>query len=168
MTIIVCPLHLLDEQVARERPARVISLLSPEALFPETPAEVTRLKLELHDIPEAREGLTPPDRAMVAALLEFGTAWREPGPMIVHCWAGISRSTAAALILACALDPARDEQAAADALRAASPTATPNALMIALADDLLGRQGRLIRAAASIGPGELAMWGEPFRIRARG
>ena len=102
------------------------------------------------------------------SLLEFGTAWREPGPMIVHCWAGISRSTAAALILACALDPARDEQAAADALRAASPTATPNALMIALADDLLGRQGRLIRAAASIGPGELAMWGEPFRIRARG
>lgn len=87
--------------------------------------------------------------------------------MVIHCRAGVSRSTAAALILACALYPARDPHEAAQTLRAASPIATPNPLMIALADDHLNRQGRLIQAAAAIGRGAEAPWGEPFRLRVR-
>lgn len=167
MTIIVCPLHELDALIERERPARIISLLSPEQAPPVTPSGTPRLLLQLHDIAEPREGLIPPGPAAIDALITFGRSWTEPGPMAVHCFAGISRSTATALIIACALDPDRDEHEAAQALRAASPTATPNPLMIALADARLGRQGRLAKAAAAIGRGAEAWAGEPFRYPVR-
>jgi predicted protein tyrosine phosphatase len=171
VTLIVCPLHDLDALVVRETPARIVSLLSPDppppGARPDAPSGTPRLLLQFHDIAEPRKGLVPPDLAAIDALLAFGAAWTEPGPMAVHCWAGISRSTAAALILACTLDPGRDERAAAEALRAASPTATPNRLMIALADARLGRHGRLVGAAAAIGRGAEAMCGEPFRYPVR-
>ncbi len=66
---------------------------------------------------------------------------------------GISRSTASAFILACARTPAGKEAAVSYALRAASPCATPNRLMVALADDVLGRKGRLVQAIRAIGRG---------------
>src|ERR1700728_4144533 len=109
MTLIVCSLHEVEAELARSRPARLISLLAPDQIEPDTPAGLPRLTLRFHDIAEPSAGLVAPSRAMVAALLAFGAAWTEPGPLLVHCWMGISRSTAAALALACAADPARDE-----------------------------------------------------------
>ncbi len=167
MTLIVSPLEQLKGQMYRAPPARIVSLLAPGQTPPKLPP-VPRLALAFHDIDAPRRGLTPPDRVMVEALLEFAADWREPGPMLIHCWMGISRSPAAALILACALRPERSEMDAAEALRAASPTATPNPLMIALADDLLGRQGRLVAAAAAIGRGADASTGGAFRLAVRG
>jgi predicted protein tyrosine phosphatase len=82
----------------------------------------------------------------------------------VHCYAGVSRSTAAALITTCALDPTRDEQAVADLIRARSPTATPNLRLVAVADALLKRQGRMVAAAERIGRGADCYEGVPFRI----
>ncbi len=87
--------------------------------------------------------------------------------MLVHCWMAISRSTAAAVSLACAADAARSEIDIALALRTASPTATPNPRIIAEADGLLARGGRLVAAAASIGRGAPAMAGTPFRLQVR-
>jgi predicted protein tyrosine phosphatase len=167
MTLIVSPLQSVAAQLARSRPARVVSLLSPEQAAPDIAPGLPRLALHFHDIAAPRRGLTPPDRAMVERLLAFAAAWSEPAPMLVHCWMGVSRSTAAALVLACALDPARDEQEAASALRRASPTATPNPLMVALADDILGRDGRLKAAADRIGRGQDADGGHPFAFPAR-
>ena len=167
MTIIVCPLSEVARELEYSRPARMVSLLAPDQDAPRAPAELPRLTLRFHDISEPRDGLVAPSRAMVAELLEFAAAWREPDPLLVHCWMGISRSTAAALILACAVDPAQDEVQIALALRKASPSATPNRLIVALADDLLGRQGRLIAAAARIGRGEDAFQGRTFRLSAR-
>ena len=86
-------------------------------------------------------------------------------PLVLHCWAGISRSTAAAYIAACALAPDRDEAALALVLREASPSATPNARFIALADDILGRQGRMVDAIRAIGRGAEAMEGTPFMLQ---
>jgi predicted protein tyrosine phosphatase len=83
---------------------------------------------------------------------------------VVHCFAGISRSTAGAFVTACALSPHRDELAIARALRTASPTATPNRRIIALADRMLGRNGRMIMAIEEIGPGMAAYASEPFRL----
>jgi predicted protein tyrosine phosphatase len=166
LTLIVCPLQAVSGTVRRSRPARLISLLAPEQAAPAS-FGLPHLILRFHDIGEPRPGLVAPDRAMITDLLSFGAAWREPAPLLAHCWMGISRSTAAALILACALDPARDEGEAAQALRRASPTATPNPRMVALADDLLGRRGRLSAAAASIGRGAEASCGQPFELKAR-
>jgi predicted protein tyrosine phosphatase len=82
----------------------------------------------------------------------------------VHCWAGISRSTAGAFITACALNPQRDEMKLARAIRDASPTATPNARLIALADRILDRNGRMVAAIEAIGRGIACHEGTPFRI----
>ncbi len=84
--------------------------------------------------------------------------------MVIHCWAGISRSTAAAFISVCALRPERNEATVAKALREASPSATPNARLVAVADAMLGRKGRMIEAIAAIGRGADAYEGTPFRL----
>ncbi|HEX4181087.1 MAG TPA: hypothetical protein VHY32_09880 [Caulobacteraceae bacterium] len=167
MTLIVCPLRDVALEMTRSKPARLISLLGPEQEAPRTPPGVSRLTLRFHDIPEPRLGLIAPDRIMIADLLAFGAAWSEPAPLLVHCWMGVSRSPAAALVLACAADPSRDEGDIALALRRVSPCATPNPLVVALADDLLGREGRLVAAAASIGRGAETSRGETFRLAAR-
>ncbi len=65
-------------------------------------------------------------------------------------------------IAACALAPERDEGTIADALRAASPSATPNRLFVEIADRLLGRDGRMVAAIARIGRGADAFEGTPF------
>jgi predicted protein tyrosine phosphatase len=166
MTLIVCALDRLQGQVLRTPPARIITLLAPGQAAPDLPP-VPRLCLAFHDIDAPRPGLVAPGPPMVQSLLDFAGDWRESGPLLAHCWMGISRSTAAALILACALRPDRSEADAALALRAASPAATPNPLMIAIADDLLGRQGRLIAAAESIGRGAEAETGGVFRLQVR-
>ena len=52
----------------------------------------------------------------------------------------------------------------AAALRRASPYATPNARLVALADDLLARRGRMVDAVLSIGRGAETYEGEPFML----
>ena len=84
--------------------------------------------------------------------------------MLIHCYAGVSRSTAAAYIAACRLSPHRDEHEVARALRAASPTATPNLRFVALADERLGRGGRMVAAVAAIGRGRECLEGVPFTL----
>ena len=79
--------------------------------------------------------------------------------MVIHCWAGISRSTAAALISLCALNPRCAEHLIARRLREASPTAYPNRLMIRLADAALGRKGRMVAAVEAIGRGVVGQRG---------
>ena len=87
-----------------------------------------------------------------------------PARVVIHCFAGISRSTAGAYVAACALNPARDEMTIARALRRASATATPNTRIVSLADRMLGRDGRMVAAIGSIGHGVMAYEGDPFRL----
>lgn len=163
MKIIVCPLHDAAAIRRLRRPARVISLLSPSAQGL-SDLDDTCLELRFHDIATEREGLTPPCEEHVLRLLAFGDARTSPAPVLVHCWAGVSRSPAAAYILACAAAGQGSEYALATALRTAAPYATPNARMIALADGLLGRDGRMVDAIAGIGRGADTMWGSAFQI----
>lgn len=161
MRLAVCPLSRLDAHLAAHRPSHVVSLLSPSAQPPEIGAG-ERLHLAFHDIAEPREGLVAPDAAMIADLLAFADAWDGARPLLLHCYAGVSRSTAAAFILACRLAPHSDEADLAKALRSLSPSATPNPLMVALADAALERQGRMIAAIRAIGRGTEAFEGEAF------
>ncbi|WP_250130390.1 tyrosine phosphatase family protein, partial [Escherichia coli] len=79
----------------------------------------------------------------VLKLIEFAHEWDQTAPLLIHCWMGVSRSPAAAVIAALSLYPDQDETELALRLRAASPYATPNARIIAIGDRLLGRKGRL-------------------------
>lgn len=161
MAIVVSPLSRAPGLIQARKPDRVVSLLDPHTPFPVAPGydDARHLKLALHDIVSAQPGLQAPDRASVARLIEFVAAWDQDGPLLIHCWAGVSRSTAAAFITACLHNPGGDEEEIAWRLRRASPTAHPNPRIVALGDDLLGRGGRMKRAAAAIGPGRPA-WHE--------
>jgi predicted protein tyrosine phosphatase len=66
------------------------------------------------------------------------------GRVLIHCEAGVSRSSAAALIMyACWLGPGREREAM-DRVLAQRPVAVPNRRMVELADRLLDRGGRLL------------------------
>jgi predicted protein tyrosine phosphatase len=82
---------------------------------------------------------------------------------VIHCWAGISRSSAAAYVLACDRNPGFELEIAGE-LRHRAPSVTPNSLMVRLADDLLGRNGRMVQAIERIGRGADAFEGQPYRL----
>src|SRR4051812_8528115 len=102
--IIVTPLSAVETAVRGHSPSHLVTLLSPEHMVdvhPEFGAE-HHLRLGVQDIVDAAAGDAPPAARHILQLLEFGRDWNAgPAPMLVHCWAGISRSTAAAYILAC-------------------------------------------------------------------
>ena len=104
----------------------------------------------------------------VASLIDFVERWDQTRPMVVHCYAGISRSTAAAFIALCVARPERDEREIAQALRQRLAVATPNARLVAIADRLLGREGRMVAAIEEIGRGETAMENVPFMLDLEG
>ena len=135
------------------------SIERPVAIVPEN-----HLWLRLHDISAPLDGYIVPGEQHVADLLNFVRGWDRRAPLVMHCYAGISRSTASAFASVCALSPHRDERSIAQALRLASPTATPNIRIVSLADRLLGRDGRMTSAIETIGRGILASEAEPFRL----
>jgi len=125
------------------------------------------LRVDINDINEPQDGFVHPQDIHVAEVLKFARAWNHRSPMIIHCFAGISRSTASAYASLCALNPDVPEDLIARRLRRASPTATPNKLIISIADDMLGRQGRMVDAIASIGMGQPASEAVPFFLTSR-
>jgi predicted protein tyrosine phosphatase len=167
MRLVGCALADLDREVVRHRPAGVVTLLSPSQAAPPLPSDTARLVLSFHDIAEPAAGLTAPTSAMVADLLSFAASFPAGATLLLHCWMGISRSPAAAFILACASAPAGAEAEIAAALRHAAPSATPNALLVSLADDRLARGGAMRAAIAAIGRGAEAASGDPFKLDAR-
>lgn len=165
----VSSLSRLHDTVAAADASHVVTLINVNTQVPTPPgvAPEKHLFIGVSDIVEPLEGHVTPGQEHVVRLLDFVTRWDQERPMVIHCWAGVSRSTAAAFITACRLRPDLDEDDLAQVIRAASPTATPNARLVAIADELLGRSGRMIRAIASIGRGADAFEGRPFSLRIR-
>jgi predicted protein tyrosine phosphatase len=170
MKLLVGPLDQVTRLCAEHRPSHLVSWLSPVDAPPELEpglAPERRLLLSSHDICEPQEGLVLPCREHVLELFAFADAWTGAEPMLVHCWAAVSRSTAAAFAVACRKRPDLPEIELARRLRALSPEATPNALIVQLADELLGRGGRMSAAAQAIGRGAEAPLGRPFMLTVR-
>ena len=145
----VCSLARLNGTVEDTGARHVVSLLGDEANI-ERPRRPSCRKITcgcgctiFH---EPLDGYIVPGEAHVANLLSFVRRWDRRAPLVVHCYMGISRSTASAFATVCALNPHRAEESIARALRAASPTATPNIRIVSLADRLLGRGGRMVAA----------------------
>lgn len=166
----VCPLSRLSETIRASGASHVVSLMTPPGTVPRPPgiAPERHLFIGMSDIAEATDGHVLPGHEHVEALLDFIGGWDRRQPLVIHCWAGISRSTAAAYIGVCALDPSRSEESAAKALRRASPMATPNRRLVALADEILGRNGRMVEAITAIGRGAEAFEGVPFSLALQG
>jgi predicted protein tyrosine phosphatase len=162
----VCSLARLYTTVDETGARHIVTLLRlidrverPRHISPEN-----HLVLPMDDITAPMDGYTAPAEEHVERLIDFVGKWDRAAPMVVHCYAGISRSTAGAYVAACALNPARDEQQIAWEIRRASRTAYPNPRIVSIADRLLKRNGRMVRAIETIGAGHFAEEGVPFQL----
>lgn len=165
-TLHVSSLSKLNETVAAVGASHVVTLINAATVVERPPgiAAERHLLIAMSDIVAEMDGHVIPAGEHVERFLGFVRDWDRQHPIVVHCWAGISRSTAGAYIAVCALRPNRDEGEIADRLRVASPSATPNARLVALADEILGRGGRMSAAIERIGRGADAFEGKPFRF----
>jgi predicted protein tyrosine phosphatase len=162
MKLVVCSLRAAPEMVVAHNASHAISLLSPESEWPEFEG-LSHLRLALNDIAMITPGLTALGESDAERLLSFIRKWDRKRPMLIHCWAGISRSTAAAYSAMCALRD-ESEMALAEELRELSPSATPNRMLVSHVDKLLGRDGRMVKAIESIGRGADAYEGLAFEV----
>lgn len=168
--IVVSPLSRIAEMAVRHKARDMISLIAKEQAFhrPGVIAPDRHLTLSMNDIAfKGTGGLVAPDETHVRAIIEFAASWRQETPLLIHCWMGVSRSPAAALIAALSIAPDQGEEGLARRLRAASPFATPNARLIEIGDTLLNRGGRLIAAVKAIGRGADADGNAPFLLAIR-
>jgi predicted protein tyrosine phosphatase len=137
--------------------SHVLSILDPAWPVPDAFGAYgghERLELRFHDVIEDFPGTLPPQEGDVARLLAFGRDLVAEPPegahLLVHCHAGISRSTAAMTLI---LAQARPDLPARDILREVlrvRPKAWPNLRIIEMGDAMLARNGEVVAAAAEI------------------
>ena len=169
MVILVSPLSLARRLVTSRAPERIVSLLDPDAAFPEFGSDYAgrHLRLRLHDVHVVTESQVAATRKHIEDLLAFLAQWQRGAPLLIHCRAGMGRSPAAAFIAACFYNPGVDELEVASELRRLSPTSRPNESLVGLADAALARTGRMTAAIADTGRG--LPWpavdeGSPFEL----
>jgi len=153
--------------VDRYKPVRIISTLAAEQV-PATPSYMppeNHLALSFNDISTPISGMKAVMPHDIERLINFTNDWKENEPILIHCWMGISRSTATAFSLCNYFHSEISEMDWAKLLRQASPSATPNSRIVSLMDAAMNREGRLIKAAKSIGRGEYASLGNMFTLK---
>jgi len=162
----VCSLAALPETVRLTGASHVLTVMAnvDQVLRPASVLPANHMKIAFDDITEPMDGFVAPNAEHVERVLSFVRGWDRSAPLVIHCYAGVSRSTASAFAAACALNPHRDEMVIARQIRSASPIANPNRLLVSLADKALGRDGRMLRALDDIGPASMMVEGKPFRV----
>ena len=152
-----CPVICRVDELGQFRHAgfsHVVSILDPDSAVPEIFEAFERherLDLRFHDIIDEQPDMIVPNRHHIERLLRFGRAMIASSAqvkLLVHCQAGVSRSTAAALLLLAAAQPGQPESAMAR-LRSIAPNAWPNLRVIELGDALLDLRGQLVAAVRS-------------------
>jgi predicted protein tyrosine phosphatase len=136
----------------------VLSILDPEWPVPNafgSFGEHKRLELRFHDVIEETHGMIAPREAHVLQLLQFGRDLRAEPPssgahLLVHCHAGVSRSTAAMILMVAQGRPDVAASVVAQEVFRGRQKAWPNLLMMEMGDRLLGRGGELVEAAKEI------------------
>ena len=162
----VCSLAALPETVKATGASHILTVMAnvEQVQRPVSVLEANHLRVSMDDITEHMDGFMAPSDTHIEKVLTFVRGWDRRAPMVVHCYAGISRSTASAFAAACMLNPHRDEIEIARQIRARSPIASPNRLIVSLADKALGREGRMLSALDEMGPGSMIVEGKPFRL----
>ena len=175
----ICGLEELEQHSSRGV-SHVLSILDPawpepEAFWSYDPHH--RTTLHFHDIIDPRPGMVLPERGHVEAILDFGrslqrgAAQGQGGHLLIHCHMGISRSTAAMATILAQASPEEDEDRIFAHLAEIRPQTWPNSVMIAYADELLGRNGRFMAALRRLYARQLAAKperAEPLRRGGRG
>jgi predicted protein tyrosine phosphatase len=158
LRITVCGLEELAGPRALDA-THVLSILDPGWPEPEALRAFDvhrRLRLHFHDVIEPTPGWIAPERWDVELLLAFGRDLGTNPPegaeelsqlhLLVHCHAGVSRSTAAAILLLAQHEPGQPAEHAILEVVRQRPRAWPNLRMIEFGDALLGRDGEIVAA----------------------
>jgi predicted protein tyrosine phosphatase len=137
--------------------SHVLSILDPDTPIPEafgTYGEHEKLELRFDDVIEAAPGQQPPEPAHVERLLAFGRSLMvEPPPtahLLIHCHAGISRSTAAMVLVLAQAMPDQLAGAIVARVHEIREKAWPNLRMIEYGDAMLRRHGTLVAATSAL------------------
>jgi predicted protein tyrosine phosphatase len=154
MRITICGIPELGEHCAAGV-THVLSILDPgwpdPVAFLEFPPH-RREALRFHDVIEPVSPITVlPSAEHVAQLLEFGREAIASGAdahLLIHCHAGISRSTASAALLLAQADPARVAADIFAEIARLRPRAWPNLLLLEHGEAALGREGEFTAAVA--------------------
>jgi predicted protein tyrosine phosphatase len=130
----------------------VLSILDPGWPEPEAFGAFDphrRLELRFHDVIDASPGALVPQTLDVEQLLTFGRDLTKArgSHLLVHCHAGISRSTAAATLILAQTRPDRSAEEALQVVVRQRPRAWPNLRILELGDALLERRGEVVDAA---------------------
>ena len=132
--------------------SHVLSILDPAypeptafASFPEHVRVTLRFDDIIADVP-TMQAPTVEDMRQILALGE-SMAGDSVRHLLVHCHAGVSRSTAAVAVLLSQVNPDLDAEIF-DHIYTIRQKSWPNSLMVRLGDSLLGRDGRLVGAMA--------------------
>lgn len=155
----------IADTIRRHQPSHMLTLMdehveTPPAILPER-----HFRIRVNDIVEPAEGAIAPSVGHIEDVLTFARTWTREAPFLIHCWAGISRSTAATYILLCDIRGPGHEAAIARELREQAPHAQPNRLMIRHADQILGREGRMIAAVEAMGEARIVWDAEVVEMR---
>ncbi len=112
--------------------------------------EIDHELIRFDDVVGEYPGFEACTQAHIVKVLEFGErVHAQPkGHVLVHCHAGISRSTAAAAILMAQHAPGQEE-AAFLKLLGMRKHGWPNTRMVEFADELLQREGAMLRGLAA-------------------
>jgi predicted protein tyrosine phosphatase len=155
----------LDELAGRCVPGvtHVLSILDPGWPEPDPIRNFDlnrRLKLNFHDVIEPEPGWIVPERWDVELLLAFGRNLREISDgtgaeptephLLVHCHAGVSRSTAAAILVLAQHEPARSAHDVVGEVIRLRPRAWPNLRIVEIGDALLGRDGEIVASVLAL------------------
>lgn len=151
--VIVSSLASADGAYDKYRPSRVISMVSEEDSVPNFDGLAADRHLRLYV--ERESCAQSIDKAARERALEIIRFLGEAAPgedILVHCSRGVSRSTAAAFIILCRAGQPGDESKLARLLRRAAPFADPCPLLVSYADEILGRDGRMVEAIEDLPP----------------
>ena len=154
--ITICGIHELPDH--REIGiSHVLSILDPDWPVPDafgSFGEHERLELRFHDVIEQVPDMIPPQEKHVAQLLAFGrNLMAEPAPgahLLVHCHAGVSRSTASMILIVAQAQSQLAASVTAQEVLRIRPQAWPNLRIIEMGDAMLGRGGEVIEAVREI------------------
>ena len=106
--------------------------------------EPKQLILQFEDINKPMDDYIIPQMCHIKRALEFADKI-EDGSLLIHCHAGISRSSAIALaVIAKRLGPGKEEEAV-NTLEHINPNCRPNKFIVEMTDELLERDGKLYK-----------------------
>ena len=149
--VTICGIDELEDRCATGV-THVLSILDPGWPEPDPISRFDlnrRLRLRFHDVIESQPGWIAPERWDVELLLAFSRDLAASGRahLLVHCHAGVSRSTAAAALVMAQTRPDRPAEEVLQEVTRLRPRAWPNLRILEIGDEILGRHGEIIEAA---------------------